>query len=61
MTPEPRVEQEEAQAPCMAQAKGPESMVYQKDLLEKEKQKQVVEPPGQKTWIQCQDPEWVWR
>jgi hypothetical protein len=45
----------------MAQAKGPESMVYQKDLLEKEKQKQVVEPPGQKTWIQCQDPEWVWR
>jgi hypothetical protein len=28
-------------------------MVYQKNLLEKEKQKQAAAPPGQKTWTQC--------
>jgi hypothetical protein len=33
----------------VAQPKGPEPVVYQKDLLEKEKQKQMAEPPGQKT------------
>jgi hypothetical protein len=50
MAPEPRVVQEEAQP-----------VVYQKNMLEKEKQKQTAVPPGQKTWTQCQNPEWVWR
>jgi hypothetical protein len=36
-------------------------VVYQKDLLEKEKQKQAAAPSGQKTWTECQDQEWVWR
>jgi hypothetical protein len=57
MTPEPRVVQEEAQA----QPEEPEPVVYQKNLLEKEKQKQVTAPPGQKTWTQCQDAELGWR
>jgi hypothetical protein len=48
MASEPRVVQEEAQALRVAQSKGPEPVVYQ-DLLEKEKQKQVAEPSGQKT------------
>jgi hypothetical protein len=39
----------------------PEPVVYQKNLLEKEKQKQAAAPPGQKTWTRCQDPQWVWR
>jgi hypothetical protein len=56
MAPEPRVVQE-AQAP----PEEPEPVVYQKDLLEKEKQKQVAAQPGQKTWTRCQDPESVWR
>jgi hypothetical protein len=57
MAPEPRVVQEEAPAP----PEEPQPVVYQKNLLEKEKQKQATVPPGQKTWTQCQDPEWVWR
>jgi hypothetical protein len=57
MAPEPRVVQEEAQA----SPEEPEPVVYQKNLLEKEKQKQTAAPPGQKTWTHCQDPEWVWR
>jgi hypothetical protein len=55
MAPKPRVVQEEAQAP----PEQLESVVYLKNLLEKEKQKQTAAPPGQKTWTQCQDPEWV--
>jgi hypothetical protein len=51
------VVQEKAQALRVAQPKRPELVVYQKDLLEKEKQKQVAEPPGQKTWTQGQDQE----
>jgi hypothetical protein len=45
MAPESRVVQEEAQAP----PEEPEPVVYQKNLLEKEKQKQTAVPPGQKT------------
>jgi hypothetical protein len=59
--PKLRVVQEEAQAPRVAQLKAPELVVYQKDLLEKEKLKQVAEPPGQKTWTQDQDQKKVWR
>jgi hypothetical protein len=57
MASEPRVVQEEAQA----SPEEPKPVVYQKNLLEKEKQKQAAVPLGQKTWTQCQDPEWVWR
>jgi hypothetical protein len=57
MAPEPRVVQEKAQA----LSEEPEPVVYQKNLLEKEKQKQAAAPPGQKTWTQYQDPEWGWR
>jgi hypothetical protein len=39
MAPEPWAVQKEAQSPCVAQAKGPEPVVHQKDLQEKEKQK----------------------
>jgi hypothetical protein len=53
MAPKLRVVQEEAQTP----PEEPEQVVYKKNLLEKEKQKQVAVPPGQKTWTQCQDPE----
>jgi hypothetical protein len=55
------VVQEEAQVQRVAQRKAPELVVYQKDLLEKEreKQKQVAEPPGLKTWTQGQDQEKV--
>jgi hypothetical protein len=45
MAPESRVVQEEAQAP----PEEPEPVVYQKNLLEKEKQNQTAVPPGQKT------------
>jgi hypothetical protein len=54
MAPEPRVVQEEAQVP----PEEPDPVVYQKNLLEKEKQKQAAAPPCQKTWTQCLDPEW---
>jgi hypothetical protein len=57
MAPEPRVVQEEAQAPL----EEPEPVECQKNLSKTEKQKQAAVPPGQKTWTQCQDPEWVWR
>jgi hypothetical protein len=57
MAPEPRVVQEEPHA----SPEESEPVVYQENLLEKEKQKQVAAPPGQKTWTQYQDPEWVWR
>jgi hypothetical protein len=53
------VVREEAQALRVAQQKASELVVYQKDLLKKEKQKQVVEPSGQKTWTQDQDQEKV--
>jgi hypothetical protein len=53
MAPEPWVVQEKAQVP----PKEPEPVVYQKNLLEKEKQKQAAAPLGQKTWTQSQDPE----
>jgi hypothetical protein len=42
---ESRVVQVEAQAP----PEEPEPVVYQKNLLEKEKQKHAAAPPGQKT------------
>jgi hypothetical protein len=45
----------------VAQLKAPELVVEQKNLLRREKQKQVVEPPGQKIWTQGQDHEKVWR
>jgi hypothetical protein len=56
MAPELRVVQEKAQVP----PEESEPVVY-KNLLEKEKQKHAAAPPGQKTWTQCQGPEWVWR
>jgi hypothetical protein len=64
--PEPRVARLKAPSPRQVRrmappSEEPEPVVYQKNLLEKEKQKQSAAPPGQKTWTQCQDPGWVWR
>jgi hypothetical protein len=58
MAPEPRVVQEATRG--ATEGVGANG-VPEGHLLEKEKQKQVVEPPGQKTWTQGEDQEYVWR